>query len=274
MALPNKTSLKSEIIGLFRKYPALTAKEIHDHCPKFSLSAVYKELNALADETILIRIGKSWAPQLSWVLQLQAYAAKLAATSFNSTQVMSALIAHGKQSWSFNSLLEMNDFWASLYLYLMRKERIRYGLCWNPYLWFYLFQEEQEDRFHKSMLLMGGRMILMAGSECFLNRGAIPFLEKNQVSYSFAPGPYQNMMDTYYNVLGNYVITVKLAQKTAQALNRIFASAHSYEDMALGSLLSIFTKEGHATLMVEHNPSKAARIRKQFENYFGEDFSS
>lgn len=274
MVLPNKTSLKAQIIDLFRKQPRMSAKDIHGALRQCTLQAIYKELRSLLAEGIVQKIGTDWTLNISWILQLQALSSRLASTYFKNPSVVPAIPKGGKLRWSFRNLLDLDDYWAYLLLYLLRTGSSKTMTSWNPFLWFNVFHTEHEDRFFNSVRLIGGRAYTIIGRDCFLNRWATQFLKKNEVIHAFATSPFRDQLDLYFNVVDDYILSVRLSRNTDRKLQQLFADTKSFEDLDLVGFSNLLMKQGRGTMTLEHNPPKAARLRKQFGIYFGEDFSS
>ena len=273
MVLPNKHSLKAQIISLFRRKPRLTAADIHTSLKnEYTLQAVYKELRSLLAEGIVQKIGTSWTLNAAWIVQLQALSSQLSATYFRTTDVVPSLSERGKQSWSFKNLLDLDDYWGHILLYLLRTGETKTLLSWNPHLWFNVFHTETEDRFFQSVRLLGGKAYTIIGSDCFLNRWATAFLKKNNVTHSFAPGPFYDQMDFYFNVIGNYIVTVRLNKETDKKLQVLFKATKGIENLDIAQFSDLLMKRGQGRITLELNPQKAVKLRKQFSAYFGEDF--
>jgi hypothetical protein len=275
MVLPNKHALKNRIIAFFGKHPRMSAQDIHALVKnEYTLQAVYKELRALLAEGIVQKIGTSWILNVSWIVQLQALGARLASTYFRTSDVVPAIPKHGKQKWVFRNLLDMDDYWAYLLLYLLRTGPSKTLVSWNPYLWFNVFHTEHEDRFFNSVRLLGCKAYTIIGPDCFLNRWATQYLRKNDVTHSLTPGPFRDKLDTYFNVVGEYVLTAKLSRTTDRKLQALFIETKSMENLDLAGFSDLLMKHGRGTIALEHNPAKAAKLRRQFGLYFGEDFNS
>jgi len=272
MFLPNPESIKSRILLQFRKKPVLSAAEIHAALGrKCSLQAVYQELRSLGREGIVRKIKKSYALDASWVLQLQAFANRLAATAFS--EAAGAPISSAKrQIWKFSSLPDMDDFWSHVILYLVRHARRKIMLDWSPYAWFHLLHADREEMFLKSLRMAGSRKYTILGSSCFLNLWATKFFQPQQVVHSLAPGPFRAQMDTHLVIIDEHVITVRLAPQTARRMQDVYENTRSFEELPLAEVMQLFTREGHCTFILEHNPAKAQRLRRKFEIYFGRTF--
>lgn len=273
MTFPNQHLTKTHIIERFQSKPLWTAAELHGHLSQHhpcTLQAVYKELRALSRENIVRKIGKNYTLNASWIIHMQAFMHRVTNTCFSQEAGIASLALNKrKQSWKFESLMDMNDFWAHLFVHLAKHSPDKNLFLWNPYLWWWIFQTDMEDQFTKSVRMMGRQMYTIIGRDCFLNRWGERYLDKNGLVRSFAKGPFHNQMNQNYNVLGNHIITATLAPHTHTRIEKLFHETRSMEDLLLSDIMSLFSREGDCTLTLENNPEKAQRMRSQFIRFFG-----
>ena len=221
-------------------------------------------------EEIVQKVGTTYTLYTPWVVQFQALAARLAATAFSDRDGMAALLRQQKrQRWHFDSLLAMNDLWGHLFLYISRHARRKDILTWNPHLWFNLFQKERETKFLKSMRVTGCRMHVIVGGTGFLDRWATDVFDDSGVSYATRRSPYHGDTRTYFNVIDDHILTVKLDAATDRRLEEAYRVTTSAEQFFASDLISVFMREGHCTLSLDYNPRKAEKIRRIFSDYFG-----
>lgn len=273
MLLPNQHLLKTQIIDLFRKTPHLSATEIHRQLQTpCSLQAVYKELRSLMAENILQKVKTTYVLNAQWAIHLQAYAHALTQSCFSDDAGIPLLIRKKRQSWKFSNIFEMDDFWGHIFLYLARQCKKKHILTWNPYLFFVLFKNKNEQQFLNSLRLAGKQFTVIVGPDHFLNRWASKDYDKYKVLYRFTSDIFMNEMDTYYSIFDEHVITMRLAPETFQKLHDLYNNTESFKDFAMSDFSMFFTQQGHCTLTVEHSHEKANRLRRKFSRYFGEEF--
>jgi hypothetical protein len=277
MTLPFQDTIRVRLIMLFRKYPVMTVAEACSALNKgqntCTLQAVYKEFRMLAADNMVQKVGKSYTLNASWVLQLQLFSNRLVKSVFSEEVGPFLLASHGqKQVWKFNSLLELNDFWAHLDLYIVRTIPHKTILAWNPYVWFFLFHAKAEETFLKSLKMLGGQFCVIVGGDNFLNRLAIDFYHKHDVLYSYSPPDFAMRMDTNVNVVGDYIVTVKMGKSAHQKMDALYKQTTSMATISIPDITELFVREGQSTLTLEYNPQKAAKIRRVFSRHFGGDF--
>lgn len=261
---------------LFGTRPSWSASDIWTTLNKkgttCTLQAVYRELRALIHENIIFKVKTSYVLNSHWVLRMQAFCNVAARTSFSEENGLFLLASKKKQTWRFESLLDMDILWGHILLYSLKHSQDKIMLGWHPYSWFYLFHNKNEEELAKSLRFMGVRYYLIVGNSCFVNRWATQFMIRDKIFFSLAPGPFRNKMDMFMTITGDHIVTVKMAPETARRLADIFENTQSIDSLPLGALTELFTKEGHCTLTLEHNPKKSQTLRAKFSRYFGEKF--
>lgn len=277
MPFPYQNTIRVRLILLFKKFPVMTVGEafeqLHKTGCKCTLQAVYKEFRSLVADNSVQKIGKAYMLNASWVLQLQKFSNQLVKSVFGEHAGPFLLASQGKkQVWTFNSLLELNDFWAHLDLYLVKISENKNVLAWNPHLWFFLFHVKAEEKFLRSLKMLGGQFCVIVGGNNFLNRMVVDFYHRNDVVYSYNPEPFRTKMDVYLNVVGDYVVSVKLAKNVHQKMDDLYRSTKSITTISIPDITELFMREGQSKLTLEYNPKKADQIRRKFSRHFGEDF--
>lgn len=248
-------------------------EQMHKSGCQCTLQAVYKEFRSLIADNIVQKIGKTYMLNASWVLELQKFSNQLVKSVFGERAGPFLLASQGKkQIWTFNSLLELNDFWAHLDLYLVKISENKNIMTWNPYLWFFLFHTKTEEKFFKSIKMLGAQFVVIVGGNNFLNRIGGEFYHRNDVIYSYNPEPFQTKMDMYLNIIGDYVVSVKLAKNVYQKMDDLYRSTKSMATISIPDITELFMKEGKSKLTLEYNPQKAGQLRRKFSRHFGEEF--
>lgn len=278
MPLPSPNSVKTKIIHLFENKAELQAKEIYTlvNNKKFScsLQSVYKELNALAKDGIIRKRGKFYSLDSTWIVQLNNFSEKLAKGYFSKKAIISLPETGESYKWVFKNLLDLNDFWGHTLLHIIKNVDHEDILLWYPNVWFYVLDTHKEDRFWKTLSLTHSQTYAIIGNVCFLNQWAEKMLNRNGVNTSLAESPFQNKQSYYYNVVGDYLVTVRLAPIITQQIHRIFQETKSFEDIDISSLIQAFTNTKNCSVIIENNPLKAKKMTKKFEQFFGKKFFS
>jgi hypothetical protein len=145
-------------------------------------------------------------------------------------------------------------------------------LGWNPHPWFHLVETEKEARYISALTALGGQLYLMIGGQTYLDRWAEQFWPAASVSHSFAPGPFQQLQNKYLNIIGDFVIEVTLDPLAVKAIDAIYITTTKKNPADIGSIVDIFNGRYKCKLKLERNHTKARRLRRQFERFWGKDF--
>lgn len=241
----------------------------------YSIQGLYKELRKLQEEGVLFKLRNKYSLRLPWVFDFISLADKLSTTYTERPQLPLILPEiNKKEIWHFSDLLKMNDFWSHILLILIQQSKHKVLLGWNPHPWFHLVQTKQEEQYIKALKLARSKLYLILGGSSLLDKWTEKFWDKETVHYSFGKSDFHNERSTYFNVIDDYVVTVKLEPKTAQAIDAIYENTKSIDDLNLQSILSIFNQETKCSIWLEKNPEKAKKIGVKFKKFWGIDFLS
>lgn len=275
MLFEGKEKLDERIVRLLGELPKANAVNLQASLKAqgamVTIQAIYKELKILRHSGIIVKTGTYYRLSFSWILHLTDFANKLRVTYLRDAKNTSLLpTAGGKNVWRFQSLLQLNEFWSHILLLLVEHSPQKKLLGWNPHPWFHLVQTKQEERYITSLKLAHGTLHLILGGNTFLDRWVERFFDKNVVHHSFGKSVFQKLRSMYINVIDEYVLTVKLDDNTATAIDEFYGEVKRQEDLNSAVIINIFHSRARAVLRLEHNPSKAEKIRRKFEAFFGE----
>jgi hypothetical protein len=239
----------------------------------YSVQGLYKELRKLQEEGVLFKLKNKYSLRFPWVFDFISLADKLSETYTQQPQFPLILPEiNKKEIWHFSSLLKMNDFWSHILLILIQQSKHKVLLGWNPHPWFHLVQTKQEEQYIKALKLARSKLYLIVGGRSLLDKWTEKFWDKETVRYSFGKSDFHNERSTYFNVIDEYVVTVKLQPKTAQAIDTIYENTKSMDDLNINSILLIFNQKTKCSIWLEKNPQKAKKIGIKFKKFWGIDF--
>ncbi len=256
-----------EVSDLLKKITEASGKD-------YSIQGLYKELKKLQEEGVLFKLGNQYSLRLPWVLDFISLADSISATYIERPQLPLILPEiNKKEIWHFTDLLKMNDFWSHVILALLQQSKNKILLGWNPHPWFHLVQTKQEEQYIKSLKLANSKLYLIVGGDSFLDRWTEKFWDKKMMEYSFGKSDFHNERSTYFNVVDDYVLTVKLDPKISQSIDDIYKNTKSLNDLDLQSIFSIFHQKTKSSVWLEKNPERARKIGIKFKKFWGIDFS-
>ncbi|HEV7449352.1 MAG TPA: hypothetical protein VGP13_02305 [Candidatus Paceibacterota bacterium] len=270
--------LKTQIIKTLAAHPSLGGQDIQKKVAqmsgeRYSIQGVYKDLRKLQKEGVIFKLRKKYSLRLPWVLEYIEQADAMADTYLERPSLPTLFPSKGQKTiWHFTDLLKMNDFWSHLLLLLLQQSKDKTLLGYNPHPWFHLVQTKQEEQYIHALRRTSSKLRLIVGGNTYLDKWTEKFLDKRVVSHSFAKSSFHTERAIYFNVIDDYVITVKLDPHIAQEIDRIYADTKSMDDLDLLSVLRLFRQKTKVRMWLEQNPAKAKGFRTKFKKFWGTDF--
>lgn len=274
MLLQTDQKLEEYIVGLLAEKESATASWLHQQVMRVgrqcSLQAIYKELSKLQKVGVVVKVKNKFSLRLTWVMDLVSLTDQMYDTHLQNPPYESILPAEGeKRTWVFYDLLKMDDFWAHVTVALFRHSKMKILFEWIPHPWFYLVIHDKQIQFQKASRITGRKFHMIIGGQTYLDKLCIQYWPEDLYEYSFAESPFSGDNATYLDVIDDYVLTIKLTGKTAAAIDRLYESIRTAEDVELGRILEVLTSRTKVTLTLERNPKKASKLIRKFTDFFG-----
>jgi len=228
---------------------------------KISLRGVYKAVNKLIADGVLLKVGKS-------VLLDQEWSDRVAT---NLASKATHLISPGEKAiYTFTSLEHLDAFWKSTVLPLERSVTTREVFFYNPHdFWAYLpARRESESAYYQHFT--GERTgFLTLGGETPTDMAFKREYQHEYFQINLQKMAYFRRTD-HVTVIGPYIITTRLSKSLSDRIDALYATAKSVDDIR-SQLVHLCAKPGKIRFVLENNPAKALGLRKILskEFYFG-----
>lgn len=273
MLLSNDPKLSDAIVSQFALVPVATAAEIlraiGQTYRKLSHVAIYAELNNLIDRGVVVKDGRQFRLSFHWVLSLSHFAESLYSRYVSADLLSSTLPAPGtKVKWKFSSLRRMDNFWVQLFFLLFSRSPSRVLYEWAPHAWFSFLDVELQRQYMEVHRKGNFHVYMIVGDDSVLDRAAAATWDPATYHWSFAKGPFEGD-PKYYSVIDDYVLTVTLEPGATKKLDQLFGRVKRMNDFNLMGFYRIVDGASRSSITLEHNAKKAARMSKQFREYFG-----
>ncbi|MFN8392184.1 MAG: hypothetical protein U0136_17965 [Bdellovibrionota bacterium] len=271
MLLQQEPNLEELILKALVDLPGATAKAVLNHVQQnagpFTIRGIYKELAKLQQQGILLKQGETYHVRLAWIMNLLAFGDR-AYERYTSSSYLARSLSPEKQTERFSDLVKLDRLWTQLILTYHQLHPKSIMCFWCPYQWFALAHELTCRQFYDAINLTEFQRCHIIGDDTFLARRAVKDLPKKGV-YSFAKSPFDDERSTYYTVIADVVLTVRIDKETTARLHHLFHSVRSESELNPNLLDSVFGRRIRATLTTEVNASKALRLKRKFADYFG-----
>jgi hypothetical protein len=172
---PSYGHLEKAILAILtegRELSALQLCEAISHQEKrYSIQAVYSVLRKLRRNGVVVKVGDAFSISIPWALDIIDLAKKLEDKILLSPSAAQIIPEAGEAfSWTFSTLLSLDEFWTHLITLLlgMSDDRTVYNFC--PHPWFYFVHSRQLEKLYRTLLRRKYRIFLLIGADGFLDR--------------------------------------------------------------------------------------------------------
>ena len=274
MLYSSQEKLDEILVDLLSKKSGCSGPELLKDLAKqgfiFTKQALYKELRKLQKLGVVVKAEGKFSLSVSWVLHIAAFMQRLESNYLKSGHISYLMPLEGqKTSWTFPELRILDFFWVHLIISLFRESQSKLMYQWLPHPWFDLIHPQLEPHFQESMSIVQGKIFMMIGGDTFLDRSYSKNLPKKFCEASHSEGPFESERSNYFQIIADYVLTVKLDKKSTQAIEDLYDTTLSPKDIDIKKIVSIFTRKSRSRIVLENSPKKAKRLARKFDQYFG-----
>lgn len=262
------------IVKVLGQRPNMGVNQIHPEVNAFgrvySIQAVYKQLGKLSERGIVFRLNNSYRLQLAWVHQLLQLSRNIERIYLEAKSLGMALPPSGKRcKWRLSSLLKAQDLLLNLTLMAVEESKSSNVLSWNPHSMNFVLQSDRAKVTLSSLELLKSKMYAIIGGRTSLDVTTSDLIDEASLIYSFAPSVFQREHLKYINVVGQYIIVMKLDALCSKAIEDIFTSTLSPLECAMKLREYAMHTKVRVRVRIEKNAALASRYYKKFSQYFG-----
>jgi hypothetical protein len=252
----------------------MTAEEIRAEVGRtlrtYSRRGIYKELQRLTAEGIIVRSRTVYALRLAWLVSLQSEIERIT-RQVNDVEYLQGALPTKEQPVILHAtdLTTWDQHWTQMMLVLHTLFPRLPMFIWCPRHWFTITHPEIERTFTKAnesrrnlrYALIGGRGFLDLRDRCLLKR--------KSTCYSFRISPFEDDRTHYYWIIGDYVGTNTLDSVTARHIDEIYSRTKKDSDIDSAARNRLLSRKCRGTVKCEWAPEKAERLRARFLTHFG-----
>ncbi len=274
MLLEPTQNIEEKVVKILAKKPGLTTYEIlgilNESGRKYTYQGLYKELAKLRKNFVVIKTGQKFNIHISWAIELQNLVNRISKTHVEALTTEDIIPkAKKKKTWSFDKIGMLNNFWAQVLLVLTKNSKGKLVFDWAPHPWYHLSHTALENRYLEAMKLLGAKTYQIIGGKTYLDKWVVKYLEGQNIEYTFAKSPFDKEQDTYYTLIDQYLVTVRIDPVTTQKIEELYSNTKVTEDVDYPKMFELFNGEVNIKLTIENNTTKIPIIRKKFQNFFG-----
>lgn len=275
MLLQKSATLENEIVRLLSQSSrGMTAEAIRIEVGKslraYSRRGIYKELQRLIAEGILVRGRGVYALRLAWLLSLQSEIERIA-KYINDPEYLTGALPTRNQAVLLNAtdLTTWDQHWTQMMLAMHTLFPRLPMFIWCPRHWFTLTHPEIESTFTKANESKRNLRYAIIGGRSFLDLRDRNLLKRKSTGYSFRVSPFEYDRNHYYWIIGDYVGTNTLDAATVKQIDDIYARTKKESDLDATLRKRLLSTKCRGTVKCEWAPEKAERLRARFLTHFG-----
>lgn len=240
-----------------------TAKAFKKHLEseglKITIQGIYKSLNKLLKEEVLVKNKKKFSVSREWIERL--------ITELGGTDQYIDLKDGESILYSFETLNQLDAYWKHIIASINREYPEDPMFFYEPHeIW--IFQEnrgESQEYFLKNLNKNKRQGFMRIGGN---TSGDMEYKKRFQGEFLQIDTSDKKPIDNFMTVVGDYLITTKLPRKTLEQIENIFSKNLSWENMR-NTLGEILDKKQKVKFYLEKNKEKAKKYRKKIaENFY------
>lgn len=274
MLLQNSTTLENEIVRLLSDHPrGLTAEQLRTEIGRtlrpYSRRGIYKELQRLIAEGVLVRGRAVYALRLAWLLSLHSEIERITRQINNVEYLKGALPTKDEAVILHSSdLVNWDRQWTQMMLVMHALFPRLPMFIWCPRHWFTLTHPEIESTFTAANESKSNLRYVIIGGRSFLDFRDRGVVRRKSTCFSFKVSPFEYDRAHYYWVIGDYVGTSTLDATTARKIDDVYARTKKESDLNAETRKKLLGRKCRGTVKCEWAPEKAQKLRRIFLTFF------
>lgn len=261
--LGKKTSSKDSILGVLINDWPLSLKEIYNRTKKqFSFTgsyqAIFKGVNELMSEKILIKNDRLYEINISWIKNLQSFT-DVVETNYYANKKDKDVNQNTKKGGDVKILSFKSIFDLEKYLYYFVKNELKKKKNLEVYyemnnLWKVLFYHRAEYNYYRKLMKLGHKFYFLSKGNSKIEEEAKAFYRKLGITVR---SKKLNSMDII--LFGDYYIQIFIPSNLKEKISKCLEFGNKF------ALLEILDKEiDSAKIIVHKDKSLASEVKNQF----------
>ncbi len=275
MLLQITPNLENLILALLQQSPCgLSANDLRQLVGKrwkaYSRRGIYKELQRLEAEGVIMRSAGLYSMRLAWLLSLQARVDQMVETASRPESQRLVLPKRGQDIVvTCSDLVRWDRVWTQLMLILHAALPGIPLFQWVPRYWFNLTHPGIQSTFIPAAEALRDFRFSVIGGRTALDFECRSAISRTSSTYTFRPSPFDDDRTHYRNVIGDYMITCSLDQRTAARIDDLFESVKNPKNLPLNIGKKLLALKCRGSVRCSWAPQQAEKCRQKFIKFFG-----
>lgn len=266
----NPSSKEDNIINMLA-IESLSAKEILEKLndlEKITKQALYKILNRLIFQEILVKHNQKYSLSRIWIQSMSDFILKTESLyGLNSEKIDFLNIKEGdKIEYSFKNAVDADKFWGHAFdLFTDTIPKNQEITIYNQHQWFLIVRKDEELMLFDKIKKQEKYLKNYVSGKNFLDEYVRQYFDQERVKYETLSNPPFEANNYYVNIFGTKLIEVYLDEKTSEKLTYLYQNTHEFKD-SIPEKIKKIASEGKTRIIISNSPKKAKYILKEIEN--------
>ena len=265
--------LYTAVLDAVAASPGISVGELHKTLRRrkveITLQHLYRTVNRLVDEQILLKTGTSLAVNLMWLSYLQFFAdkAKSAALQKAGGQQIFPFKEGERRAFKADTLLDLQALWNHFLVQLHRAFPQQFLFKYYSHAWWQLGRHALDPDFYRRIKDAGIRCYWVFGSDSPLDRHAAE-LHKDLMDVRLLSEPPFPAEGYNLNVFGSYIFECIFPERVTRHFDFVFKNVSSPDQFDPEVFSDIFVLKEPLTLKIWRSEKQAAPLRAKIEREF------
>ena len=264
--------LYTAILEAVAATPNITLTDLHATLRRrkvqITLQHLYRTVNRMVEEQILLKSGTTVAVNLMWLSYVQFFTERAkAALLTQGAQRVIPLKPGERRTFKVHTLLDLQTLWNHLLVQLYRAAPQKYLFKYYSHAWWQVGKHSLDRDFYKRITEMGVRCYWVFGNDTFLDRHAAD-LHKDLMDCRLVDKPPFPAEGYNLNVYGSYVLECIFPERISKHFEYMFHTVASIDQFDPDIYSDIFHLKAPITLKLLHDEKQAAPLRAKIEGIF------
>lgn len=273
MKVPFSGKLSTHLVQLLARRPMLTVHKLSSETSKegkpYTHQAIYKELAKLQKQGVVVKLRDTYSLTWTWITGIGDFAEETRNTYLSCDTLFFPRKEGERFVWQFHSLPAVDDFWGYLFMALLAETKEKQVFEWIPHPWFELIHENKEDAFRRALRAQRCKIYMCVGGDKYLDKLFEKRWHPSIYEYSFARGPFHHLRNVYFDVVGEYLLSISLPKVFAREIDTFYQQMGEKKEIDLHELFKLLNHKALIKVSLELNKAKSAQRRNALAKYFG-----
>ena len=270
-----KTTKDLVISLLVDEYP-LNAKQITNKIKnKFGVSVtfqgVYKAINQLINNDVLVKDGKNIQISKNWITNAKSFIDSLQRKYFEETKAVSkSAIGEDIQVYYFDNIIALDKFWNNILEAWFKDSTLKdeYLTQQSGHTWYVLGQLEEETAILNSIKEKNLKFYILSDGNTFLDKWSGRYYKSQKFFYATNKSRKKRPKNHYFIIYGDYIMESVYPDDLTTELDTIYDNVKEITDLNLNELIKVLRKKTQLKITIMKNSVLAKRLRKDILKHF------